>query len=241
MKTFTKKEEIRYLDVDKNNKLTNKALIDHMQNTAGEHTNLNGDGLKDKEKTHMAWLALNWKLQVFDRPQYGEQSKIKTWVKKTELCCSWREFEVYCNKKLVAIADSRWVLINSENGKIMKVPEEFIEKYQPKGKGVFEDELQEKIKEPQNLTFAYEETVGRAKIDTNNHLNNLYYLDFAVESLPEEVYESTEFSKVQIMYKKQVKYKDTVRCFYSNENNKHTVVIKSEDEKTLHAIVELYN
>ena len=123
MKTFTKKEEIRYLDVDKNNKLTNKALIDHMQNTAGEHTNLNGDGLKDKEKTHMAWLALNWKLQVFDRPQYGEQLKIKTWVKKTELCCSWREFEVYCNKKLVAIADSRCVLINTENGKIIKVPE----------------------------------------------------------------------------------------------------------------------
>lgn len=241
MKTYTKKEKIKYLDVDKNNQLKSKAIIDLMQNTAGEHTDLNGDGLKDKEKTHMAWLALNWKVKVFTRPSYGKTLEVKTWIKKTEHCCSWREFEVYCGKKLVAIADSRWVLTNTESCKIIKVPEIFIEKYSPKGKGVFEEALQEKIKEPQNLKLAYEETIGRAKIDTNNHLNNLYYLDFAIESLPEEIYENTNFSNIQIMYKKQVKYKDTVKCFYAQENNKHIVVIKSENEKILHAIVEMYN
>ena len=33
---------------------------------------------------------------------------------------------------------------------------------------------------------------------------------------------------------------DKIVCFYTKENNKHIVTIKSEDEQTLHAIVELY-
>ena len=241
MKTYTKKEKIKYLDVDKNNKLTNRAIINLMQNVAGEHANINGDGLKDQEKTGFAWLILNWKIQVFARPHYEEELEIKTWVNKMELCCSWREFEIYCNNTLVAKGESRWVLTNTKNSKIIKIPEEIIKKYAQKPDKVFEDELKEKISEPKELELTYEETIGRTKLDTNNHLNNLYYLDLAVESLPEDIYETTEFNKVEIMYKKQVKYREKIKCFYGVEENSHKVVIKSEDEKNIKAIVEFYN
>lgn len=241
MNVYTSKEYIKYLDVDKNNKLTNKAIINYMQNAGGEHTNINGDGIKDQPKTHLAWLILNWKIKVFDRPEYGEKITIKTWIKKTEICCCWREFEIYCNKKLIAVGDSRWVLVSTETGKITRIPAEIVKIYAPKGIGVFDEELEEKIKEPKDSQLTYEEIIGRTRIDTNNHLNNLYYLDFAIESLPEEIYEKTLFNNVEIMYKKQVKYKDKIKCFYKEENNQQIVVIKGEDEKTLHSIIKMYN
>ena len=42
------------------------------------------------------------------------------------------------------------------------------------------------------------------------------------------------------MYKNQIKLGAKVKCFYSFENDKHYVTIKSEDEKILHAIIETY-
>ena len=33
---------------------------------------------------------------------------------------------------------------------------------------------------------------------------------------------------------------DNLKCFYSNADDGHYIVIKSEDEKTLHSIIKLY-
>ena len=73
-------------------------------------------------------------------------------------------------------------------------------------------------------------------IDINGHVHNLDYLDLAYKALPEEVYKK-EFKILDIMYKKEIKLDETVKCFYSNENGVHTVSIKSEDEKFLHSII----
>ena len=70
-------------------------------------------------------------------------------------------------------------------------------------------------------------------------MHNLYYLDLAYEVLPEEVYKQRPFNEVEIMYKREIKLGDTVIGKYSYENDKHIVVIQSQDEKTLHAILEL--
>ena len=239
MGVYIKEETIKYLDVDKNNKLTNKAIINFMQDIAGNQADSLGDGLKNKEETHTAWLLLNWKVRVFFRPKCDEKLTIKTWPRIMDKCFSWRDFEIHNGEKLVAIATSKWVLVNSETEKIVRISEELKEKYAANGKCVFEEEIVDKLKEPEGLELAYEETIGRTKIDTNNHLNNLYYLDYAIESLPEEVYQNNNFNNIEIMYKKEIKYKDKIKCLYKCENNEHIVVIKSEDLKTLHAIVKL--
>ena len=39
---------------------------------------------------------------------------------------------------------------------------------------------------------------------------------------------------------KEVKYEDTVKVFYSYENDKHIVTIKNNEETELHAIIVMY-
>ena len=146
---------------------------------------------------------------------------------------------MFLTNKLIAKATSKWVLVNAKTARIVRVPEEKKEEYAPNGKAVFEEEIEEKLKEPENAVLTYEEQIGRTKIDTNNHLNNAYYLDFAVESLPEEVYENEELNHVEIMYKKASKYKETLKCYYGKEDNKHVVAIKDE-EGNIHAIVRMW-
>ena len=236
---FTDKEQIGYLDVDKNNKLTNKAIINIMQDVAGSHSESIHNGLNDKEKIGTAWILLNWKVKVYSRPRYKDILTVNTWPRKLEKCFSYREYEMYCKEEIVAKAESKWVLVDVKTGRITKIPLDVIEKYKPEDRKVFEEKIEEKLSEPKDSEFTYEETVCRTKIDTNNHLNNVYYLDLAVESLPEEVYEKEELNNIEIMYKKASKYKEKIKCYYAKEDGKHIVTIKDE-EGNIHAIVRLW-
>lgn len=237
MAIYTKKEQIKYLDVDKNNKLTNRAILNFMQDVAGEHAESLHDGLNDKEVTKTAWIILNWKLEVIKRPKYNETIEVSTWVSTIDKYFSIREFEIKCNKEMVAKATSKWVLIDEKLGRITRIPNETIEKYEANGNNIFK--IEDRIKEKEESKLVYEETIGRTKIDTNNHLNNIYYLDLAVESLPEEVYEHEELNNVEITYKKASKYKEKLKCFYSKELDKHVVSIKGEKDN-LHSIIKIW-
>lgn len=239
MQKYCNEQIVKYLDVDKNKKLGNRAIVNYLQDTAVYHADSLGDGVNSVDKTHTVWLLLNWKIRVFDRPRCEDKIKINTWARKMEKCYSLRDFEIFSGNNKVAIATSRWVLVNAKTGKIERVSEELKEKYNLIDQCVFEDGMIEKLKEPENMELIYEDTIGRTRIDTNNHLNNLYYLDYAIESLPEDVYENSTFNNIEIMYKKEIKYKEKIKCLYKYENNEHIVAIKSEDLKTLHAIIKL--
>ena len=76
-------------------------------------------------------------------------------------------------------------------------------------------------------------------IDVNKHLHNIYYLDIANEALPENIYENNLFDSFEIMYKKQIRLHDTVKACYCFDEDTHKVVIKSLDDKKIHAIVIL--
>ena len=60
----------------------------------------------------------------------------------------------------------------------------------------------------------------------------------AYEALPEEVYKNNTFNFFEITYKKQIRLHDTVKCYYVFEENTHKVIIKSLDDKKIHAIIE---
>ena len=155
---------------------------------------------------------------------------------------AYRDFEV-CDEKgnIMAQAISKWVLVDVEQSKIVRVEGNILESYNPElNKTVFENEDFDKIKEPQNYMSETQYKVKRADIDVNNHMHNLNYVDLANEALPEEVYREKHFDNLRISYKKEIKLGETVKCKYAYENNKNIVAIKSEDDKILHAIIEMW-
>ena len=71
-------------------------------------------------------------------------------------------------------------------------------------------------------------------------MHNLHYLDLAYEALPDEIYNKRPFDNIRVMYKKEIKFGETVRCKYSIRISINIVVIESEDGKILHAIIEIW-
>ena len=107
-------------------------------------------------------------------------------------------------------------------------------------KSVFNEPFKEKITVPEDLKLNFNYTIQRRDIDTNGHVNNLHYIDYALETLDEDVYNNNSFDNLEVVYKKEIKLKENIKCYYSLEDNKHLVTIKSEDDTIVHAVVKLY-
>ena len=228
-------------DVWKGNQVSNKAILEYLENVAAYHSDSVGYGINTSDETHLTWLLLDWKVKIIKRPEYGQILDIHTWSRYIIKCYAYRDFEVYDEKNnLCVIASSKWILVNNQTGKLAKVEQEMGDLYQSEiGKTVFNEQDIEKLKEPKNYKNSIIYEVKRKDIDIVGHMHNLYYLDLAYETLPEEVYKKRPFDNIRIMYKKEIKLGDTVICKYVEEEGKNIVVIKSEDEKVLHAIIEL--
>lgn len=238
---YQEKFKIGLKDIWKRKEVSNRAILEYLENAAAYHSDSVGYGINTSEETHLSWILLDWKVEVIKRPEYGQTLDIQTWSRAIVKCYAYRDFEVYNeNHELCVIASSKWLLINNQTGKIAKVEPEMADKYQSEiDKTVFEEKEIKKIKAPENYKSSIIYEVKRKDIDIIGHMHNLYYLDIAYETLPEEIYQQRPFNLVRIMYKKEIKLGDIVKCNYSYENNKHIVVIQSQDEKTLHAIIEL--
>ena len=241
MDVFTKNFYVSFLDINENNELSNKGILRLMQEVAGLHSASLGFGLNDIDKTGFAWLILNWKLKVFYRPKWNTYITVNTWSRKKTPLFAYRDLEIYDDKNnLVAIATSKWLLFNVNKKALSKITPEVNEAFNEVNKSVFNDEFNEKLKEPENSIFAYNYKIQKRDIDTNHHVNNLIYLDYAYEALPDDVFFNTDFSNIEIMYKHEAKINDVISVFYSNdENGNYTITIKDENNKNLHAIIKL--
>ena len=234
---------VKLSEIDKNNKVTNKAILSYLEEVGGIHSNIAGYGILDIPKTHLTWLLLEWKLKVIRRPNYNEKIKVTTWSKDTVKCYAYRDFKIYDEKgNVIALATSKWVLVNTQKGRIVMVEQELHEKYKPElDKSAFEEKNDfPKISIPEKYQYETEYVVRKSDIDVNNHMHNLNYMDLANEALPDDVYKKGELNNVRITYKREIKLGEVVQCKYSLVDGKHVVIVKSNDDSVLHALIEMY-
>ena len=143
---------------------------------------------------------------------------------------------------MIVLAASKWVLVDTVKGKIVRIDDTLLQKYKPElGLEAFDKQYEDfdKIHEPEEYQLEAEYIVRKSDIDVNNHMHNLNYLDLANETLPEEIYKEGQLNNVRITYKKEIKLGEIVKCKYSFIDGKHIVVVKSQEESVLHALIEL--
>lgn len=234
---------VQYNDVNESNELSKKGLIRMLLEVASLHSDYAGYGLNQISETHLSWIILNWKVQSFIKPRWNSKLHIKTWARSFSKITSMRDFEVYDeNNKLVAIASSKWALINSETHAFEKITTKILEAYgNGLEKSVFDNQVNDKEPSPDNSLFKYEYHVRRRDLDTNHHVDNLYYIDYAYDALPSKFW-NKNFENIEIIYKKQIVFGDIIKCFYyyNEVSNVHTITIKNENLDTVHSIIKLW-
>lgn len=210
---YAKKFFIGYSDVDSQNRCKLSKIVDLLQNTATLHSKAVGYGTKKMMELKQAWLMLGWRVRILKYPEADMDVEVKTWSRGIKGVEARRGYEVTNEAgEIMIVADSSWALYDLVTQKLMKAPEEMIQAYGAIERNPFEAELVERLRDNQITEIETQIKVGRRDIDTNHHMNNARYMEYAMEVLPEEI----EILEFENCYRKQIGYGETIKISYGD-------------------------
>jgi len=214
-----------------------------LQEAAAIASDDRGYGLKDIPRTGVCWILSSWRVELLERPAWRARLTVRTWPRSLDGFLSDRDFLVYHGETLAARATSRWLLTSAATGRIVRITDKVRAAYELDHRTLYDKPVPSSGRTPAGTPAAFTTVAGRRDIDTNHHVNNIHYLDYALEALPEEVLAHLP-STLDVSYRRQILLGTPIRCLYSRtEDGRHQVEIQSGEGDALvrHAFVWLYD
>lgn len=214
---YEEERKVRYFQIDSNSCMTPAALLSCLQELAIDHSDSLGYSVAYSLEHHFFWSVINWHLKLYRMPRYGEKIILQTWSDKFARFQANRSFFIFDaegNKLLDGI--SRWVFMDLKKRKPTNVPTEMVERYCAGQASAIEGEKFLMPKEPTGELICERDMIlTRRDTDTNGHANNVKYLEWVMDDIPDEIYVDLALKDIRIVYRKECLRGDivTVKTF----------------------------
>lgn len=234
MQAFEFAARVAYTDIDEGLALTLRGAMELMQEAAIIHSGQAGYSIYDIPRTHVIWMLVRWRVRMTGRAMWNDAVTVETWPRSVDRVTSTRNFILRGPRgETVAVGESTWILVNTDTGRAARITPEIASAYDLVERDVFENPQSQPPEGAGEVT--YTGVIQRRDIDTNRHVNNLVYLDYARQALPEDLC-GRNFPEVGITYSRQMRLGDTVQCVFHRGQGCHRVDICGGDG-SVHASV----
>ena len=231
---------VRLEDVGKGFVLSNKGFLIMLTNLACLHGTRIGQGLMDREKCHLSWMVVGWRLRVHRRPLLCQRIRGLTWASGYGRLQTTRDFLLYDEQgREAARASSAWLVLDEHNTRVLRMTPEIAEPY-----GLEPDKQTfPGYSFPREApAFTPERTVSvqadRAMIDCNDHVHNTAYMDLFLEALPEDE-DMDRFDDLTLVYRREIRPGQRIRAEYGRAGEERAIVLRAEDTDLVHAFLLL--
>lgn len=201
---FSKHFQIGYFDTDKQRNLLPHGLLLLFQELAIEHSESIGVSIKWLAEQKRGWAVTNWHVKIQKMPQYGQKVILSTWAHKMRKMQATRNFTITTEdgEELVS-AMSLWIFMDLEKRGFTALPEELIQAYLCEDAPPFADEKFLFPKKAEGtLLEGHRFTVKRGDTDTNGHTNNIRYVEWALDDIPDAVF-GGRLEEMKVIYRKE--------------------------------------
>ena len=228
---FSKEYTINIYDVDSNYRCKYSSLMNYLWDVVISQS----DDLGETDHgliNNCVWILLKYDLDIIEYPEFRETITVETDIVGIKKLFGYRSFKVRNSKGRIIISGlSTAMLIDLDKRRPVKMSPEQCTIY-----GI-EKELEENIPlddfmRLENPKHVKDYTTRHSDIDVNRHVNNVKYIEMAVDTLPKAFLAEYEISNIKVLFKKEATDENTLRLL--------SEVIK-EDEKyvtTVHQIVD---
>lgn len=223
---------IRYSELDSNAVLSMGALVNIFQDCANFDSQDHGVGLSFLMENKMAWVLLGWEFDVRRLPGLGEQVVVSTLPYDFKGAFGYRNFVLKTKEgELLAQADSMWMFANWETLRPLRIPEEIYGKYELE-EAVFQADLRTKP-EMEGLEEVEVFHIMRQHLDTNQHVNNAQYVDFAAQYLPK----GCMVKNMKVQYRKQAFLGDAIHAYAGEDGPEFKVMLCTPEREVYSTFV----
>jgi len=221
---YSFKSRVRYSECDEKSHMTLSALVNYLQDSCTFQSESLNLGMKYCEDKRAAWVLSYWHIIIERFPKLGEEICISTWAYDFTRFMGYRNFIIKDkDEQVIAYANSLWVYVDTETGKLKRVDEEQKLLYSTEPAYPMEA-LSRKVEIPSEMEAKEAFKVQRFYIDSNQHVNNEKYILMAMEYLAK----NSRINSVRVEYNHAAVLGDMIYPHVGIEDNKVTVLLGNE-------------
>lgn len=232
---FEREYSIHYYDIDCRGNVFVTSLMNFLEDVSmlqSEHIGVDSEYFRKHCK---AWVLYKWDIKINKLPKYREKIKVKTVPYAFNRFYAYRRFYITDKRgEEILSAKSIWLLIDTAKKRPIKVTEDMYELYQVKS---FEPWKIKRIQRPSSIDIEKEFQVRYSDIDTNQHANNVKYIEWALETVPLDILLNRTITNLKAEYRKETTYGKTVKVLTQTLNKEENITclhnIVDEDNKQL--------
>jgi medium-chain acyl-[acyl-carrier-protein] hydrolase len=209
---WTETFKIRSDEVGITRLLTPQALCRYMQEAAGTHASklkVTGEMLEEQD---LMWVLSRLRWQMQKTPAWHDQIKIETWpTQRTKGIRAHRDFRFYDEGgQQIGQASTIWLLLSRKSRRPLRIPD-FLNDYQ--SPGLVDDLLGcTFLMLPSRKPSGKEFEVRLSDLDANQHVNNVCYVEWALDALPIDLIRSNRVGDLEISFLGEGQFGDTVEA-----------------------------
>ena len=232
---YTMNTRVRYSETDQTQKLRLSCIINYFQDIATFHSMALGRKAGKDPVEGNVWYLLSWDVTIHRYPELGESVKIITDPYKMKGFYGYRRFFIRDDHdEVLSSGDSIWVLMDPEKKLPVKISDEITDLFvEPDA----DDTIRVKRKLPVKGDFGHPVSfeVTDFFTDSNHHVNNAYYVQWAGMVLPAGTY----VERIRVDYRQSAYRGDILVMEHYLEDSVYRVRFTSKDD-TLIALIDMH-
>ncbi|KAJ6410447.1 hypothetical protein OIU84_007236 [Salix udensis] len=228
---------IRSYEIGPDKTATMETLMNLLQETALNHvtsSGLAGDGFgatREMSLRKLIWVVTRIHVQVQRYNCWGDVVEIDTWVDATGKNGMRRDWIIrdYKTQEIITRATSTWVIMNRETRKLSKIPSEVREELQPFY--INRLAIPAEHNDVEKIDKLTDETAGRIQsglaprwsdMDANQHVNNVKYIGWILESVPMHVLEHYNLTSMTLEYRRECRQSSLLESLTSTSEDSNS-------------------
>jgi len=219
-KAAEKEYEIHYYEVDYERRVLLTSIMNYFNDICTEQSDVLGISIDYMKEKGIAWIIYKWDIDIKRYPLYGEKIKVGTEPYSFRKFYAYRKFWVEDEAgNIIVTANTIWLLIDAVRRKPLRVPANMYDAFgvSPEKNDALEIR---KISAPGYTDLVREFNVRYSDIDTNQHVNNVTYAAWVLETVPRAVILKYTLKKINLIYEKETLYGEVIKvCTRTEETD----------------------
>ncbi len=208
--TWTDAFTVRSYEIDPDGVLTLPTLCNYLQETAGNHATTFDLASDHLLAGGLAWVLIRLQVEVERFPGWREEIVVETWPSGFDGLYAQRDFIVTdAEGGEIARATSQWFVMDVTRRRPVRLPASVaaIERPdRPHALGPDRTPLATLEVPQRERRFS----VRRSDLDLNQHVNNVRFVEWALEAVPDAVREQHRPRALDVQFRAESVYGDTV-------------------------------
>jgi medium-chain acyl-[acyl-carrier-protein] hydrolase len=182
-----------------------------LQEAAEHHACHLGVGMPQLRALNLTWVLLSLRLRLSRRPGNGAHIDLETWPAGADRRFAERDFRLFADDapEPVGLAASRWMVLDVDTNRPVPMPEGVLALRPPARPRAFPDD-DERLASLTRAEFEKTFPVRLSDLDINRHVNNVHYIEWLTESVPQEVWSEMTPVELSITFRAPAVYGDVV-------------------------------